>query len=203
MGPAFFSIGMILSFTVFGFIVARVGYKIGFDTELISSFSSLLLIILGASYIFRNSKFMNSFQFLNRVSNVFVKFQNLKPKNMLLNEFYLGVLIGGIRSPCTGPSLGVAITYATKEGEAFFSFLMMLAYGIGSTLPLLLIAYLFQNTFKSKILNLTKTIEKSKTVFGYIILVSGLLIFSGLDKYLEFLILKNLPDAFLNLITKY
>ncbi|MDX1957230.1 MAG: cytochrome c biogenesis CcdA family protein [Leptospiraceae bacterium] len=200
IGPIYLFIGMILSFTVFGFLVARIGNEINIFQEDVSQISSSLMILFGLMLVFE-------FHFLKErlsiISNSFSKIFDSLDHKKSLSQFYLGLLLGGIWSPCTGPSLGVAISLASSQKESIKSLIIMLVYAIGSGIPILIIAYGMRNYFKRNLSNLTSISEKIKKIFGIIILVSGIIIFSHLDKYFEYLLIQYLPDSYLQILTKW
>lgn len=72
------------------------------------------------------------------------RFNNSSPsftEGDLLGEFWLGISLGWLRTPCAGVILGSIITLAAVGGQVREAFLLLLAYGIGAALPLLAIAY--------------------------------------------------------------
>lgn len=59
----------------------------------------------------------------------------------LIGEFWLGAQLGLLWTPCAGPVLGSILILAAVEHDAARAFVLLVAYGLGSALPLLAIAY--------------------------------------------------------------
>lgn len=95
-----------------------------------------------------------------------------------LGSGYLSsLLLGGAFAvgwtPCVGPILGSVFALAsTSPGSAF---LMLNAYSIGLGTPFLLIGA-FPNKFREIILQRQEAVAKVRTVFGYIMILMGVLI---------------------------
>jgi cytochrome c-type biogenesis protein len=63
------------------------------------------------------------------------------PRVGLLGEFGLGTQLGLLWTPCAGPVLGSILVLAASNRDIFSAFLLLIAYGVGAGLPMLLIAY--------------------------------------------------------------
>src|SRR5262249_49434391 len=56
-------------------------------------------------------------------------------------QFALGVLLGAVWSPCSGPTLGAAIGLAAHSETAGRAAVVMAAFSLGATTPILALAY--------------------------------------------------------------
>ena len=61
-------------------------------------------------------------------------------------QFLVGVLLGVVWSPCVGPTLGAASTLASQGKDLGQIGLLMLLFGLGAALPLILIGSLSRAT---------------------------------------------------------
>ena len=59
----------------------------------------------------------------------------------LVGEFWLGSQLGLLWTPCAGPVLGSILILAAVQNNAVGAFFLLVLYGLGAGLPLLLIAY--------------------------------------------------------------
>ena len=66
--------------------------------------------------------------------------------NGLAGQFWIGVLLGAIWSPCVGPTLGAASLLAAQGKDLGQVALTMFAFGIGAALPLLGLGWLSRET---------------------------------------------------------
>jgi cytochrome c-type biogenesis protein len=148
-GILFLCFGLMLSFTILGFFVASVGFKFGLSTDVINTVGSILIIICGFSISFEKIGFF-WIKYLTILIQPFGKILRTSQKNTYYGQFFIGLILGSIWSPCTGPTLGIAIVLAAKQVEFMKSLTMMFLYSFGSAIPLLLLGSLFQKSFSEK-----------------------------------------------------
>lgn len=200
--PLLMIIGLAISFTIVGYTISRFGSLFGLDGDQIR-YASAVLLILSSSFFF--SKSLQDFVSV-RMSK-FASFgssasSGLKEESAW-GSLMIGVLLGIIWSPCVGPTLGVAVSLASQSGASSQALLTMTVYSVGAGLPMLAIAYGLRTVFINKRKTIMSFAENSKKVFGYVLVISGVLILTSLDKVIETYLLSNLPEAWVNLITKF
>lgn len=59
----------------------------------------------------------------------------------LAGEFWLGTQLGLLWTPCAGPVLGSILVLAAVDHRVGGAFVLLVCYGIGAAMPLLLLAY--------------------------------------------------------------
>jgi len=64
----------------------------------------------------------------------------------LAGQFWIGVLLGAVWSPCVGPTLGAASLLAAQGEDLGGVALTMFAFGVGAALPLLGLGWLSRET---------------------------------------------------------
>jgi cytochrome c-type biogenesis protein len=121
----------------------------------------------------------------------------------LKGQFLVGLLLGAVWSPCVGPTLGAASLLAARGENLGQVVLAMVAFGIGAALPLLLIGTLSKTAIQRMRGQLMTIGQRGKTLFGILLLVTGLLVVSGLDKQLETALLQLSPAWLTDLTTRY
>lgn len=197
-------VGLAVSFVVVGFTISRFGTLLGLDGEQIRKGSAVILILTSVFFLSKKVQSIISeklTKFVNIGNSASNKWKLDETSN--LDSIVLGGLLGIIWSPCAGPTLGVAVSLASREGAMFDALKIMIIYAIGAAIPMLLISYGLRSFFQkhqSKIIGFS---ENSKTFFGLILLFAGLFIFFGLDKNVEAFLLNYLPQSWVDLITKY
>lgn len=107
-----------------------------------------------------------------------------------------------IWSPCSGPLLGSALTLVASEGGATRGALILGLFGFGAAIPLVGAAYLSRTGFGRVRQWVMTHGEQSKKVFGALLLLVGVLILTGSDRWLETQVNQHLPDAWLELTTR-
>ena len=201
-GPIFLAIGMIFSFTLLGIIVATIGNSIGLSSSVIRTLSAVIFII--SSLVFINSKADLLFK---KITTPLAERMNGKAGDSentgLLGMVFMGALLGGIWAPCSGPTLGLAMGLALQEGSRLLATSYFFVFGIGASIPLLLIAYGLKNILNKNRGNLLAFGQKSKKIMGFGLLLVGISVLFGLDKSLETLILNTLPESFIDFLTQF
>ena len=110
--------------------------------------------------------------------------------------------MGLIWSPCSGPLLGTALTLVATEGGAARGALILGLFGAGAAVPLVVVAYLSRAGFGRMQSWVLAHADKTKKVFGTLLLLVGLAILSGADRWIEGHINNWLPDAWLALTVR-
>ena len=100
-----------------------------------------------------------------------------------------------------GPTLGAAITLASQGQDIARVSLVMLLFGIGAGLPLVLIGLLSRQALGRVRGKLLAAGKMGKQVLGGVMLVLGILILTGADKAFEGWVLNVAPDWLVNLTT--
>ncbi len=59
----------------------------------------------------------------------------------LTGEFWLGTQLGLLWTPCAGPILGSILVLAAVDHQVAGAFVLLLLYGLGAALPMLIVAY--------------------------------------------------------------
>ncbi|PSH00975.1 MAG: cytochrome C biogenesis protein, partial [Nanohaloarchaea archaeon SW_7_46_7] len=90
-----------------------------------------------------------------------------------ISSLLLGAAFAVGWTPCVGPILGSVFALASSSpGSAF---LLLTAYSIGLGTPFLLIGA-FPNSFREYILQRMDTVTRVRRIFGYIMILMGVLI---------------------------
>ena len=115
----------------------------------------------------------------------------------------LGGVLGLVWSPCSGPLLASALTLVASEGGAMRGGIILGLFGLGAAIPLVAVAYASRRGFNAARGWVLARIDGIKKAFGIIILLTGLAILSGADKWLEAQVVSVLPDAWVRATTLF
>ena len=202
LGPLALAAGLATSFVAVGLFVATVGFSIGIDAGAFRIFAALLLLGIGVVLLVPQLQV----QFATAAApisgwaeNSFGGFNT----GGLQGQFALGLLLGAVWSPCVGPTLGAASVLAAQGKDLAQVALIMLAFGLGAALPLLLLGMLSRETLLRWRGRLAEAGRGGKTVLGVLLIVVGLAILSGFDKRLETAIIDVSPAWLTELTTRY
>lgn len=104
--------------------------------------------------------------------------------NSFWSGFITGAALGLVWSPCAGPILATVATVAATQGVDFEIFFIALFFVVGVAVPLFIIAFLGQKFF-IRMRSANKHTGRIQQVFGVIIIVTAILIYTGYDKILQ------------------
>ncbi len=198
--PLFMGLGMVLAFTAMGLILGTIGAQL--DPDAVRVVGAWLLLLLGLALLLpgMNGVLARLLQPLASGANTMAdRLQGGHPASAML----LGALLGLVWSPCSGPLLGSTLTLVASKGGALPGSLLLGLFGLGAATPLVAVAYLSRQTFYRFRAWMMQHGDTGKKAFGVIVMLSGLAILTGFDKWLEAHILTVLPDAWVALTTRF
>jgi cytochrome c-type biogenesis protein len=202
LAPLSLTAGIAISFTGIGLFVALVGFSIGLDTFLIRSVAAAMMIIVGV--------ILSVPQFHMRVvaaagpvsdwaSNRFGGFSVSGPQG----QFGLGLLLGAVWSPCVGPTLGAASLMAAQGQNIGQVAGIMLIFGVGAAIPLLLIGLASRsllNRWRDRIMAGQAVL---RSALGITLVLFGLLVMTGYDRSIAAKLEQAAPDWLTRLTTSF
>lgn len=194
--------GLVLSFTLFGFFVATIGFAMGLTSSLLQQIAGGLLIAFGLMLVFAPlykifaAKAAGLSGGLNsRVSQM--HFSGLG------GQFILGSVLGLVWAPCVGPTLGATIGLAAQGQNLFYAFGIMLIFAIGAVTPLLILSYLSRPAmlkWKSKMQAANVWL---KPAMGLIFLLVGTLFLTGRILDFEAWLLDLMPQGLIQFLYSF
>lgn len=196
--PLAMALGMTLAFAGLGVVIGLFGDALGLSSDNVRTFAAFMLIGFGFTMIVPrlNEGLTN---FISPLASSANQASASLDTASLKGAFLLGGLLGLIWSPCSGPLLGTALTLVATEGGAARGALILGLFGAGAAIPLVGVAYLSRAGF-SRIQSWVVThADRTKKIFGSMLLLVGLAILTGADRWLEGQINNWLPDAWLAL----
>jgi cytochrome c-type biogenesis protein len=201
MAPLALAAGVALSFTALGIFIATVGFAIGLDTTVFRPVAALLLILVGAVLMaprLQAQLAVASAPIGNWTQNRFAGVGT----SGAAGQFGVGLLLGAVWTPCVGPTLGAASVMAARGESLGTVALTMLAFGIGTALPLLALATLSREALLRWRGSLLKASSALKATLGGLLIVVGLLTLSGVDRIVQAALEGAMPDWLLDLTTR-
>ncbi len=197
-GPVALAIGLALSYALAGLFLATVGLIIGLDQVVFRNFSAGLLILFGVLLL--SERLQERFASVTAgLSSTGQPLLEQMSADTLTGLFLLGALLGIVWSPCVGPTLGSAIILASQGENLVHATAVMALFGVGAAIPLIALGLMSHQAmlrFKSK---LSATGKVGKKLLGSLLLLLGLFVVTGMDKFFEAWILTNTPEWLSNL----
>jgi cytochrome c-type biogenesis protein len=182
-GPLYLAAGLSVSFAVAGTVLTLLLVSTGLDPELFRYVAAILLITVALVMLVQ---VWNDWVTL-RLSAVAGRFGAGSGGGSASApaQFGVGALLGVVWLPCVGPTLGAAIALASLGQSMGMAFIVMLAYGVG-TAGVLLLAGLVSNRVLARWRpGILSAGGLGKKLLGGTLVILGLLVLTGMDKYLE------------------
>ena len=183
-GPAALAIGLATGFAALGLLIATVGVSIGIDPTAFRRVSAWLLIGFGLILIVPSAQRAMT-RLLAPIGDWANRRSQGRPRRGIGGQFGLGLLLGAVWSPCVGPTLGAALLLASQGQDLAQAGAVMLLFGIGIAIPLLLIGLLGRQALLRGRDRLGKASNRGKQWLGFGLLLAGVLVLSGWDKAIE------------------
>ncbi|RWP80662.1 MAG: cytochrome c biogenesis protein CcdA [Mesorhizobium sp.] len=201
LAPLALAAGVALSFTSIGVFVATIGFSIGLDMTLFRTAAAVLLILVGAVLLV--PRFQTQFATAaGPVSNwTQSRFGGFSTSGMS-GQFGVGLLLGAVWTPCVGPTLGAASIMAARGENLGTVILTMLAFGIGTSLPLLALALMSREAllrWRGRMLSASSGV---KMALGALLVVAGVMTLTGFDRTIQIGLEQALPDWIVAITTR-
>jgi cytochrome c biogenesis protein CcdA len=189
------------SYMLIGVAIGTMGARVGLDQDSLRAVGGVLLMLFGAIMFSSvlQERFSGAISRLGMGQGLLARF-NLSG---LHGQFLLGVLLGGVWSPCVGPTLGVAITLASQGQALLQAGAVMLMFSLGAALPLMAIGILSRQATGRWRNRMLEAGQKAKKVFGAALLLLGILVLSGADKLFESQAVNAMPDWLVMLTSRF
>ncbi len=201
-GAVALGLGLTLSFTIVGIFLATLGASFGLDPDTFRLVGAVILAVFGLILLIPRLQDLFA-RATGSLSNSGSQLLARITLGGLTGQFAVGALLGVVWSPCVGPTLGAASTLASQGKDLGQIALLMLIFGIGAALPLVLLGSLSRASMMRVRGRLLSAGKYGKQAFGLILLALGVLIATGADKSLEAWILDQTPSWLTALTTKY
>jgi cytochrome c-type biogenesis protein len=199
-GPLALATGLVLSFTIVGFLIATLGASSGFDGEVIRIFGAVILVVAGIFLLSAKAQALAT-----RLATPLANWGNARQDGFerfgLAGQAGIGVLLGIVWSPCVGPTLGAATVLAAQGENLGEVALVMLAFGTGIATVLLVLAMLTRSALSRWRGRMMATGKTGRNMLGGLLILVGVLIFTGYDRVLEGVLVTASPEWLTELTT--
>jgi cytochrome c biogenesis protein CcdA len=187
---------------VLGLVIAVAGFAVGIDSSVLRAAAAFIMIALGAVLMLPAAQVglaAAGGPFANWTEQHFGGFST----GGLAGQFAVGALLGAVWSPCVGPTLGAASLLASQGRDLGQVTATMVAFGLGAALPLALLGITSRASLARMRDRLLAAGKQGKMLLGFLLLVAGVLIVTGLDKRLETMLVDASPAWLTELTTRF
>ena len=202
LAPLAMGSGMAISFALIGLVIGALGPALGIDSDNVRIFGALLLIAFGLVMLIPvlNQRFT---EWMLPIASSAHAASSRLDGGSLGGALLLGGVLGLVWSPCSGPLLASALTLVASEGGASRGALILGLFGIGAAIPLVAVAYASRSGFSRARGWVLGHIDGIKKAFGVVILITGVAILTGGDKWVEARVVDLMPDAWISATTLF
>jgi cytochrome c biogenesis protein CcdA/thiol-disulfide isomerase/thioredoxin len=194
--PLGITLGILISFALLTLTISYIVKIIPFDPEILRYFAVVIIGFLGIMLVIpKLSQLLEGY-----VSRLSGKFGRVKSTGDGFNSGLItGISLGIVWTPCAGPILATIATLAATRAVNFQIVLVTLVYVAGVGIPLFIFAQVGQKLLTSS-RSLSKYTGIIQQVFGFIMILTAVSIFTGYDKVLQAKLLDAVPSysTFLN-----
>ena len=201
-GPLVLAAGLTVSFVAIVLFVNAIGFWIGLDADKIRIAGAVLLIAASVVLLIpplQEQLAVAAGPVANWTQHGFGSFEG----SGWQGQFAIGLVLGLVWSPCSGPTLGAATGLAAGAESLGSVTLVLVAFGVGAAIPLVGLGLLSRTVllrWRDKLMAVSRV---GRYVLGVVLLIAGLFILTGLDRQLEAFWAQNGPTWLNDLTVRY
>lgn len=184
-GPVALVLGLVAGFAVIGSLLGFTSRWLTDAANLLRQGAIALLLMLGVLSLFPSWTY-------RLVSHLRLGKPSLRAG--LAGEFWLGTQLGLLWTPCAGPILGSILVLAAVKHQVWQAFTLLVAYGLGAAIPLLLIAYAGRYASQT-LLRVRSHSAILQKIGGLAIVITAIAILLGWDVQIQLLLAPLLPTS--------
>ncbi len=192
-GPLYLAAGLSVSFAFAGTLLTWLLVSTNTDPEFFRLIAAVMLLLVGLILVVPSLSDWMTLR-LSMLSGRLRLGSQTGGGTSARGQFGVGALLGIVWLPCVGPTLGAAIALASMGQDMVLSFIVMLAYGIGTAGVLLLAGHLSSKLLVRWRPNLVAGGSFGKKLLGGTLLLLSFLVLTGMDKILEAMAVGILPE---------
>jgi len=201
--PLLMGLGMTTSFAVGGALVGAGGAALAVDPLWLHQLAAACLILFGLALLFEPLTRLVARLAQPLALTADLMAEQIGQRRTPLMAFLFGGLLGLAWSPCAGPMLVSSLALVASGRDAWRGALLLGVFGLGAATPMVLAAYASRAGFRRLRNWAMGNSRRLRMDFGLLAIISGIILLTGLDKLIATYLLSILPDAWLELITRY
>jgi cytochrome c-type biogenesis protein len=156
--------GVLTMMVALGLVIAALSISVGKALAVAIPVSDGLIVLLGILLLLN----LNPFKRLPQIQAPLLK-------HPLANAFVYGLLYGPLALPCSGPLVVGFFALSFNAAEALSKLLILLAFGLGFGLPLLVLSFLAGTTQRRVTQFLTQRSRLINVISGLLLLAIGII----------------------------
>jgi len=166
--PAFITLGFVLAFSAVALLFGAFAEALETEAAVLRDIAIVLLLVFGALMIVPHPLRWLAARMHRVVNRADAIGQRAGTGNG--GGFVLGMTLGVVWTPCAGPVLGSILTVVATSHDLAWSGALLLAYAVGSGIPMLAIAYGGQYV-TTHVRALTRHAHRMQQAFGVLVML--------------------------------
>ncbi len=202
LGALALAAGLTASFAAIGLFVATIGFAIGLDAEWFRALAAVILVCFGVVLLsgWLQQRLASATASLGSLGDGWLRRVRVEG---LGGQLIVGLLLGLVWAPCVGPTLGAAATLASQGKSLAQVASMMVTFGMGAGLPLVVVGSVSRRVFANRRGGLLRIGAQGKYLLGGLMVALGVFILTGWDKTLEAYLVDVSPAWLTDLTTRF
>ncbi|PIQ75827.1 cytochrome C biogenesis protein [Candidatus Peregrinibacteria bacterium CG10_big_fil_rev_8_21_14_0_10_49_24] len=188
--PFFMILGLAFTFSLLGVVFGSLGSFVGLGKRTLETAAIIVLGIMGLVIVIKPLSAIFS-QWTGKLLAFGTPTSG--PSESPFQAFAVGSTLGIVWVPCAGPVLASVLAIAATSKSVTLSFFLLFTYAVGAGIPMLLIAYGGQKALSGRRF-VQQYAETIKYVFGWILILTAILLYFGIFKKFEAFLLPYLPS---------
>lgn len=201
-GPLALAAGLAISFTGLGLLIAVAGFSLGLDANVFRVVAAIIMIAMGLVLlmpVWQTRLATAGGPVSDWTDRTFGGFSG----SGLSGQFAMGLLLGAVWSPCVGPTLGAASLLASQGRDLAQVTITMAVFGLGAALPLAILGLLSRSALMKMRGRMLSAGQFGKALLGVALLLIGIGIVTGADKWIETALVNASPAWLTDLTTRF
>ncbi|VVB70671.1 Thiol-disulfide oxidoreductase ResA [uncultured archaeon] len=183
-------LGLCISFLIFTLAISFLIKSLGLDVQVLRLIAVVIIALMGFMLLIP-SLYAKLESFVGLLTNK-LGLKSSDNSNDFIAGLITGLSLGLVWSPCAGPILATVASLALTNSVNLEIVLIAVVYVIGIGVPLLLLA-LFGSLLFSKVKALSSHLGLIQKIFGIILILTAILIYTGYDQVLQVQLANALP----------
>jgi cytochrome c biogenesis protein CcdA/thiol-disulfide isomerase/thioredoxin len=181
--------GFVVSFSFFTVFLATIVQLTGLGAEFVRTLAATVVFLFGLIMVVPRLQGLWE-QLASRLAG---KAQVISSGQGFWGGALLGLSLGLVWAPCVGPIMASVITLAATGNVGLTTVLVALSYSLGTAIPMLLVISGSQRVLDALPALKTKT-RQIQQIFGVIMMVVAVAIYTNLDRKFQTFILETFPN---------
>lgn len=189
--PIGITLGIIISFCFFTLSISYLVMLFHFDPNILRVIAAITIAFLGLTLIIPS--LLIRYELLITKISSFIGGKQIVSHHGFFGGLITGLSLGIVWSPCAGPILATIAALAATQDLSIQVILITVVFSIGVGIPLLLFSLLGSWLFK-KVTFVSSYTEHLQKLFGVIMILTALAIYTNYDKVIQLKLLDIFPQ---------